>query len=127
MAFITPDFSEAVSIDNTPITGVYHARVTNAQIKDSKAGNKYISWEMTLFGATGEQAKNNNRKVWHMTMVSGKGAGNLQDFLSAVGLPKTGFDTDAALGKEVQVTLGSRQGPDGTDYQDVKAVKAIKH
>lgn len=87
-----------------------------------------IQWEFTLFGAEGDAAKNNNRKIWHFTMVSGKGSGGLKTLLGILDMPTAGgFDTDRALGKEVQLTLGSRNGPDGTEYQDVKAIAPIRH
>lgn len=127
MAFVTPDFSEAVSIDNTPITGVFNGRITGAATKTSKAGDPMISWEFTLFGAYGDSAKYNNRKIWYTTMVTGKGAGGLKTLLTIAGLPTSGFDTDHALGKEMQLTLGTRNAQDGKVYQDVKAIAPIRH
>lgn len=126
--FVTPDFSEAVEFDNTPITGVYKGRITGCESRTSKAGAPMLNWEFTLFGASDDAAKNNNRKVWMNTMTSGKGAGALKSLLKAVDAPTAGgFDPETLYGKEVQLTLGVRVGPDGTQYQDVKAVTTIKH
>lgn len=122
---ISVDLSEAV--DLTVVPGIYPARITNAEVKPAKSGGNYIKWEMTIFGAEGDLARFNNHKVWHNTMTSGKGAGMLKTFYkAATGAELTGgLDTDALLGKEVNLTLaeGKDQNGQPSGYPEVKAVK----
>jgi hypothetical protein len=126
MPMISPDFSEAA--DFAPITpGTYKARVIECQTKESKKGATYLRWTMEVFGAD-ESLKVNNRKFWYNTMVTGKGAGNLKSLLrAAMGEVPTQFDTDALLGKEVQVVLvqGRDQQGNPSDFPDVKSVSKL--
>lgn len=126
MAQISVDLSEAVELASVP-PGIYPARIVNAEVKATNAGTgNYVQWEMQIFGATGELERFNNHKVWHRTMTSGKGAGMLKAlFKAATGEELAGgLDTDALLGKEVNLTLveGKRDGVP-TGYPEVKAVK----
>jgi hypothetical protein len=125
MAQISVDLSEA--IDLTVVPGVYPARITGAEVKAAKNGGNYIKWEMTIFGATGELERFNNHKVWHNTMTSGKGAGMLKTLVKAATQAELSgsLDTDALLGKEVNLTLveGKDQNGQPSGYPEVKAVK----
>lgn len=127
---ITPDFSEAVELSGTIPDGVYTVRITDAEMRESKAGNKYINWTLQIYGAPGDFAKYNNWTVFHRTMVSGRGAGMLRDFVKAATgeVPTGSFDTDTLLGHEVQVTLKTGKTPEGEDsrYPDVKAIKSVQ-
>lgn len=128
MPIITPDFSEAV--ENTPIpSGVYKARISDCTQKTSKAGNAMLDWKLTIFGAEGEYAKQNNRPVFMNTMLSGPGAFRLKDLAkAALGEVPTQIDTDNFLGKEVEITVASRLQEDGTpsNFPDVKAVRSLR-
>lgn len=128
---IVPDFSEASESKSTPVPdGVYKVRVTDCEKKESKAGNSYLNWKLTIFGADGEYAKQNNRPVFHRTMLSGKGAGMLKDFLRVIDVDASkGFNPETCLGRELEVTLASRidQSTGLTSpWPDVRAVKPLR-
>ena len=127
---ITPDFSEAVELKNEPIVpGVYKTRITDCEQKTARSGSKYLNWKLTIFGAEGDFARQNNRPVFMMTMIEGKGAGRLKEFAkAALGRVPTPIDTDEFLGKEVEVVLVERRMDDGTisNYPDVKTVRAVR-
>lgn len=125
---ITPDYSEALSNEPVP-AGVYKTRVDSWEQKTSQAGAKYISWKLVIFGAEGEAAKQNNRVVFLTTMTAGPGAGILKRFIQTTlgEVPKT-FNTEALVGRELQVTLADRQKPDGSPgWPEVKAMAPIRH
>lgn len=122
---ITPDFSEAVESSNVITPGLYKARVEGVEQKTSKAGAPYLKWTMSIFGAEGNNARYNNFKLWHTTMLSGKGAGILRDFLTATLGEARQFQTDEVLGKEVSVLVKIRRLEDGKEVNDVGSVKAL--
>ena len=117
---ITPDFSEA-SEDIS--AGDYQVRITAVEEKTSQKGAKYLRWELSTINET--EPKNNGRKVWHSTMLSGKGVTMLKRFWdAATGGAEMGdqFDTEQLLGKELAITVVlNNEG-----YTDVKAVRAIQ-
>lgn len=131
MPIITPDFSEAPESEAVP-AGVYSARITECTQKLSKAGNAYLNWKLTIFGAEGELARQNNRPVFMMTMLDGKGAGRLKELArAALGrVPAAGepLDTDEFLGKEIEVAVADRLKEDGTPspFPDVRSVRALR-
>ena len=116
---VSPDFSEAQE-SITP--GEYKVRITNCEQKTSKKDTPYLRWELTTFGS--ENPKNDGRKIWHSTMLAGKGAGMLKQFYTAcTGETLEGnFDTEQLFGKEVVVVV------DLTDqgYTNVKGIKQIQ-
>ncbi len=127
---ITPDLSEAVE-QAAVVPGVYSTRVTALELKTSKAGGQYIKWTMTIFGAEGELARFNNHKVWHNTMLSGKGAGMLKTFYKACKNEEFAggaFDWSTLVGSEVSTTIveGKDQTGQPSGYPEVKAIKPIK-
>lgn len=130
MPLITPDFSE--SSDAPWQEGIYNARIEEATVKTSQKGNQYVRWTMSVFGAEGDYAKFNNRKVWHNTMLSGRGAGMLKKFIKAatgeVLAEGQGLDTDALIGREVALTITQGFDQDGnvSDYPEVKAVNSVQ-
>lgn len=115
---ITADFTEAV--DKLPV-GEYAVRVIDSELKDSKAGNKYISWTLETFGRDDDAL--NGRKIWHTTPISGKGSGILRQFLTAMGVDAQNneFDTDEIHGKELVVVIHEDQ----EGYMKVKTVKRL--
>jgi len=125
---ITPDFSEVQERSQVP-AGVYNVRVDSCEQKTSKAGNNYLSWKLIIFGATGEYAKQNNRPLFLTTMIEGKAAGTLQQFIRAcLGTVGATFNTDDLIGKELQVTAVDRMQPDGRQgFPEIKSMKAITH
>ena len=124
MALITPDFSEAN--DKVIEVGLYNTRITKTDLKTSQAGNQYVQWTLDIFGAEGDYAQFNNRKVWHNTMCSGTAAGMLRKFVKAATGedPTAKFDSDDLIGREIAVTIGHRNY-EGNIQADVKAVQQI--
>jgi hypothetical protein len=118
---IIPDFSEVVELT----AGEYPVRVTKGELKTTKNGDPMINWELTTFGKDDERL--NNKKVFHNTMVTGKGAGILKQFLKAADydLSSEGFDTDDLLGKELVAVLGpDKENPEMMRVKSVKKIKA---
>lgn len=130
---ITPDLSQAVEVsDDAQIpNGVYKVRVESGEVKQTQAGEQRISWKLSIWGAEGELTRFNNWKVFHSTMISGKGAGMLKQFYKAcTGADLTGsFNLEDLYGKEVQVTVVNKTNPDGTPskFPDVKGIKPLTH
>ncbi len=127
MPLVTPDFSEVSESKPVP-PGVYSARITDCESKTSKAGNPMLNWKLELFG----NPDINNRIVFTSTMISGKGAFRLQElYKAATGeaiSDRSGFNTDALIGKEVQVTLVEGRDQEGNvrSFPDVKAIAPLK-
>jgi len=123
MTLIKPDFSEVVEV--TP--GVYNIRVVNEELKKSQAGNEYIQWKLEIFGADDERL--NGTKLTHRTMIGGKGAGILKQFINALTgeAPLAEFDTADLLNREASVVVvaGKDQHGQPSGWPEVKAVKAL--
>ena len=116
----TPDFTEAAE-DIKP--GEYQVRITGCDEKTSKAGNTYLKW--TLETTNESDPKNNGRKMWHNTMLSGKGVIMLKRFWdAATGGAEMGdqIDTEQLIGKELSVTVDLNDN----GYAEVKGVKPIQ-
>lgn len=129
MPTITPDFSEAVEFAPLP-NGTYKTRVVGAEIKTSQAGNQYVNWKLSVFGAEGDLEQHNNSSIFHSTMISGRGAGMLKSFVkAATGEEPTGqFDTEALIGREVEVTVETGINPltgETKRWPDVKGVRPV--
>ena len=125
---ITPDFTEATESQPIP-PGVYKTRITDCETKTSKKGSKYLNWKLSIFGAEGAFSSQNNRPVFMITMLDGKGAGRLKDLAkAALGTVPDQWDTDAFLGKEVEVVLTERRDETGavSSFPDVKTVRAVR-
>lgn len=123
MALITPDFSE---VADQITAGTYKGIVKKGEVKEWPNGGSYINWEIETIGET--DPKNNGRRIFHKTSVSGKGAFMLQQmYTAAVGTALTGaFDTEQLVGKQVAVEVvdGIRNG-EPTGYTEVKRVKRL--
>lgn len=120
---VTPDFTE---VQDQVEAGAYKATVKSGEIKEWPKGGQYVNWELETFGET--EPKNNGRRIFHKTALSGKGAFQLQKFYrAATGQALTGgFDTEQLIGRKLEVTLadGIRDGQP-TGYIEVKNVKAL--
>lgn len=133
MPIITPDFSEASESSPVP-AGVYKARITGVEEKSTgpnskNPGSPYLNWKLTIFGAEGDFARQNNRILFMMTMLSGGGAGRLKDLAkAALGSVPEPFDTDLLMGKEIEVVVAERFNQDGTpsNFPDVKKVMPVR-
>lgn len=126
MPNLMPNYSEAV--ESTPIpAGEYNARVVGYEIKESAKGDKYISWRLQIFNS--EVENTNDRSLFHVTMLSGKGAGILKSFLKAcLGHDGSeGFDPENCLGAEVAVYCKDRFDNEGNrrDLPEVKNVRPL--
>ena len=130
---LTPDLSEAVEMTEGVLPpGIYKARVTGMEKKESKSipSTPYIKWTLTIFGAEGELTKYNNWKVYHNTMLSGKGTGITKAFVKAC----TGQELEGAFnfallhGAELQVTLKEGQPYNGAPakFPEVARVEQIQ-
>ena len=117
---VTPNYSET----QDPLEpGEYYARITKCEKKTGKtSGAAYLNWTLNTFNE--EDAKNNDRMFWHITMLEGKGAGMLKTFYkAATGKDQEGaLDWDELMGKEVKAVLYT----DDQGYTKVKAITAIQ-
>lgn len=122
---ITPSFDE-IAEEVTP--GEYEVRIAGADAGEWSTGTKYVKW--ILETQNSPEPKNNGRKIFYSTPVSGKGAFLAQRFYkAATGEPLTGpFDTEQLLGKGLKVTVEdgvNRQTGEKTGYIEVSSVKPI--
>lgn len=125
MSLVKPDFSE---VQDAVAPGTYKCIVKKGEVKEWPNGGQYINWEMETYGET--DPKNNGRRIFHKTSLSGKGAFVLQQFyMAAVGTALTGqFDTEQLVGKQVGVEVidgVNRQTGEPTGYTEVKRVKRL--
>lgn len=125
MALILPDFSE-IQEDVSP--GTYKGRIRKGEVKEWPNGGAYVNWEIETYGEA--EPKNNGRRIFHKTSVSGKGAFMLQKFYrAATGQALSGqFDTEQLVGKSVEVEVVdgvNRQTGQPTGYVEVKAVRPV--
>lgn len=117
---VTPDFSESQD-DIQP--GEYAVQITGVEQKTSKAGSPYLRWELSTIGES--NPKNNGRKIWHTTMLSGKGAGMLKRLYQVATLnemPQGAFDTEQLLGRQFKAVVA--QGDSG--FTEIKTIKAMQ-
>lgn len=125
MALVKPDFSE-VAEEVGP--GTYRGVIKSAEMgKWEKSGTEYVNWTIETVGS--QDPKNNGRKIFHKTPVSGKGAFRLQDFYKAAmgqSLTAAGFDTQMLLGRQIELTLVegvNRATGEKTGYIEVDKVR----
>lgn len=127
MSLLKPDFSE---VQENVTAGTYKVRITGAKTGEWNTANgttPFVNWEMQTFGE--EEAKNNGRRIFNKTPVTGKGAFRLQQFYKAATKAdlRGEFDTEQLLGKELMVTVVDGIDKEGnpTGYTEVKACKPI--
>ncbi len=125
MSLIKPDFSE---VADQVVPGTYKCIVKKGDVKAWPNGGQYVNWELETYGEA--ESKNNGRRIFHKTSVSGKGAFVLQQmYLAAVGTALTGqFDTEQLVGKQVAVEVidgVNRNTGEPTGYTEVKRVKRL--
>lgn len=116
---VNPDFSET----QDPIEpGEYKVRITGCEQKTSRNDQPYLRWELTTFASA--NPKNDGRKMWHTTMLAGRGAGMLKAFYKAATTEdlESNFDTEQLVGRELSVIVDL----DDRGYTNVKAVKPIQ-
>lgn len=123
---VQPDFSEV--LEGVP-PGTYQAVLVDSEMRDSKAGSKYVRWRMTIQGANDTRV--NGQSVWTNTPVAGKGAFRLQQLYKAATQGKLtgGFDTSELMGKVVTIDVIDQidnSTGEKTGFVDVKNVRAVK-
>lgn len=122
---VKPDFTD-VKDDVTP--GTYKVRVKQGKEGTWPSGGTYINWELETYGEA--NTKNNGRRLFHKTPLSGPGVFQLQRFYkAATGAVLQGpFDTDALSGKSLEVEVVAsvnRQTGEPTGYIEVAKVRAV--
>lgn len=76
------DDSEEVVFDNTPVPDEdYTLQLEKAEARKSKAGNPKVSWEFKVV----EDDEYGNRRIWHDTPTTGRGAGMFKAVVSGMG------------------------------------------
>lgn len=130
MAFLDQEFDattvEITSYDPLP-AGWYAAKITEVEIKETKAGNgQYIRVKYDITGPSHQgravygnlNIKNPNPKAEEI------GRQQLAELITSIGLTKV-RDTDQLIGGELQIKLKVRQSEEYGDSNDVAGFKAI--
>ena len=128
MSLIKPDFSE---VQENVTAGTYKVRIVDGKTGEwntERGTTMYINWAMETFGES--ETKNNGRRIFYKTPVTGKGAFRLQQFYKAATRAdlRGEFDTEQLLGKELEVTVidGMDKEGNATGYTEVKSVRPLQ-
>lgn len=128
MPIITPDLSEVKEMGPLP-EGVYKGRIEKVEVATWPSGDDFLRFNYTVFGCEGEIATFNGKSVNQSVNFKGKSAWVFdQVHKAALGeKPASGeaIDTDAYVGREVELSVGIRTDQQGRQWPDVKAVKAL--
>jgi hypothetical protein len=131
MAFLNEEFdASTVEVSNNygPVpAGWYRAKVVDADLKDTKAGNgQYIAVRYDITGPSHE-----GRVVWGNLNIKNPnpkaeeiGRQQLAELMGAIGLKKVS-DTDQLIGGELEIKLAVRQSEQYGDSNDVKGYKSL--
>lgn len=126
---VKPDFSEA---KDSVTAGTYKVRVCGhkrGEWNNDRGTTPWINWELQTFGETEE--KNNGRRIFFKTPISGGGIFKFENFYKAAmktPFPRgSDFDPEMIHGKDLQVTVVETTDAEGnlTGFTDVKAMKAL--
>lgn len=125
MALVQPDFSE---VKDEVVPGTYNVIIKKAEEKEFQSGTSYLNWELETVGES--DPKNNGRRIFYKTPLTGPGAFTLQRlYKAAMGQALTGnFDTEHLMGKKVQVEViegVDRRTGEKTGYNEIKTVKSV--
>jgi hypothetical protein len=121
---VTPDFND---VQDDLLEGEYNFRIVEGVIgewNNERGKTQYINW--TLETIDEEDAKNNGRKMWDRTPISGKGAFRFKNFFKAAtgnsyDPAQGGFDLTELYGHEIgAVLLKNDQG-----YMNIKSYKPV--
>lgn len=79
--------------------GTYVGIIQSAEVKISKEGSQYINWGIFI--------PEHSQLVYYMTSLKTTALFGIKKLLESAGVPFTtsGFDTDAALNKQISVTI----------------------
>lgn len=118
-----PDYTEAM---DSPTPGTYHVMVSGWEEKTSQKGVKYLSWKLAIRN----HEKYTGAVIFHRTMLTGKGAGFLRDFLRAAdsNYNEGGFEPQQFVNKELSVTVKQGTMMDGSPskYLEVVSVASLQ-
>jgi len=122
---VNADMSEVTG--NLP-PGIYSARMTECEKKESKKGNTYLKWKGEVF----DSETHNGSVFFHNTMIAGRGAFGLFDlYKAATGteLEKGSMElnTEQIIGQEIQVTLVESYDQQGnlSNFPEVKSITKL--
>lgn len=132
MAFLNEEF-DASTVETTggqydPLpAGWYQAKITDADLRDTKAGNgQYIAVRYDIVGPSHQ-----GRVVWGNLNIKNPnpkaeeiGRQQLAELMGAIGLAKV-RDTDQLIGGELSIRLSVRKSEEYGDSNDVKGYKSI--
>ncbi len=109
------DDGDALVFDNSPVPeATYDLMLVNGTIGTSMAGNPKVDWEFKVI----DHETYGERRIWHTTPTTGRGAGMFSAVLCAFGydakeyLEPFGGVTNVALAGLVGETAGARIGID---------------
>ena len=129
MAFLDFDASTVEVTNDYDIipAGWYQAKITDADLKTTKAGNgQYIAVRFDIVGPTHQ-----GRVVWCNLNIKSQnpkaediGRKQLAQLMGAIGLKKVS-DTDQLIGGELSIKVAVRISEQYGDSNDVKGFKAI--
>lgn len=116
---VTPDFTDT---QDTLGEGQYQFRIIDSEVgtwagKEGKPDTQFIKWTLETFGE--DDPKNNGRRFWDRTAVTGRGAFTFKNlYKAAVGHDFEGgdFDPSDIHGNEVGAVIAK----DKNDYMNVK-------
>ena len=78
---------DSIAFDNTPIPdGTYTLMLVAGAIGQSKAGNPKVDWEFKVI----DHDEYGERRIWHTTPTTGRGAGMFSAVLKAFGYEDVG-------------------------------------
>lgn len=87
------DDSEAFEFDNSPVPeSDYELMLVGAKTGTSAAGNPKVDWEFKVVDDPTEEL--NERRIWHTTPTTGRGAGLFKAVLSGFGYDATEYLSD---------------------------------
>lgn len=87
------DDSESVEFDNSPVPADdYELMLVGAKTGTSAAGNPKVEWEFKI--VDDPTVEYNERRIWHTTPTTGRGAGMFKAVLSGFGYDASEYLSD---------------------------------
>lgn len=108
-----------------PKPGIYQAKVSTAEMGQSKAGNPMVTVTIDI-----TQGEYKGWRGWHYLVMTEESAWKVKEFTDAVGLTKPGkkkgtWDTDDAVGKPCRIKV-RREMYEGEAQAKIRSVLAPK-
>lgn len=116
---VTPNYDDGIK------PGVYEARLKDAFVKNSKAGNKYIGWVFVINPNTASGTEQGGEEVFHNTMLEGKMAFMTRRVVKCFksDYEEGPFETMDFIDKKLMITLDRNYMPDGSISMYPKVVE----